>query len=56
MSLNKGLVIKSTGSRYLVNHQNELYECRIKGKLRMKGIRTTNPVSVGDLVFFEIQN
>lgn len=56
MSLNKGLVIKSTGSRYLVNYQNELYECRIKGKLRMKGIRTTNPVSVGDLVYFEVQN
>ncbi|MDA3880893.1 MAG: ribosome small subunit-dependent GTPase A [Prolixibacteraceae bacterium] len=56
MNLNKGLVIKSTGSRYMVNYQNELFECRIKGKLRMKGIRTTNPVSVGDVVYFEPQN
>lgn len=56
MSLKEGLVIKSTGSRYLVRCENEEFECRIKGKLRIKGIRTTNPLSVGDIVYFELQD
>lgn len=47
----KGLVIKSTGSWYLVKTpDNKLINCRIKGKFRLKGIKTTNPVAVGDHV------
>lgn len=50
----QGIVIKSTGSWYSVRKENgETVECRIRGKLRMKGIRTTNPVAVGDHVDFE---
>lgn len=50
----QGLVIKSTGSWYSVEDpQGNRYECRIKGKLRMKGLVSTNPVAVGDIVDFE---
>lgn len=56
MEIKEGLVTKSTGSRYTVKCENEEFECRIKGKLRMKGIRTTNPVSVGDIAYFTIQD
>ena len=50
----QGLVTKSTGSWYTVMCGNEIIQCRIKGKFRMKGIRTSNPVTVGDKVNFEI--
>jgi len=54
--LNKGLVIKSTGSWYTVESENgETFECKIKGKLRIKGIKSTNPVAVGDWVEFTLQ-
>jgi ribosome biogenesis GTPase / thiamine phosphate phosphatase len=54
--LGKGLVIRSTGSWHSVKTDNgDTIECRIKGKLRMKGVRTTNPVAVGDRVEFELQ-
>jgi ribosome biogenesis GTPase len=57
LSLEKGLVIRSTGSWYTVkNDDGEIIDCRIKGKLRMKGVRTTNPVSVGDRIKYEIQD
>lgn len=47
----KGLVIKNTGSWYVVKcDDGELINCKIKGNFRIKGIRTTNPVSVGDRV------
>jgi ribosome biogenesis GTPase / thiamine phosphate phosphatase len=50
-----GVVVKSTGSLYLVRVQNgTIYQCRIKGKLRIAGIRSTNPVAVGDIVEFEV--
>lgn len=46
-----GLVIKNTGSWYIVKtDDNRLVNCKIKGNFRLKGIRTTNPVSVGDRV------
>lgn len=52
-----GIVIKSTGSWYLVRKGNgEQIECRIRGKLRLKGIRTTNPVAVGDCVDLDYDN
>jgi ribosome biogenesis GTPase len=52
--LKKGLVIKSTGSRYRVLlDTGEIFECTIKGIFRVKEMRITNPVAVGDNVFFE---
>lgn len=56
MEIKEGLVTKSTGSRYFVVSGSNEFECRIKGKLRIKGIRTTNPVSVGDIVYFSLQD
>lgn len=51
-----GLVYKSTGSWYTVKTQNgKTYECRIKGKFRLKGIKSTNPIAVGDHVDFELE-
>ena len=50
-----GLVYKSTGSWYTVKTEdNQVFECRIKGKFRMKGIKSTNPIAVGDVVDFEL--
>ena len=47
----KGLVIKNTGSWYTVRTDDgQLLDCRIKGNFRIKGIRSTNPVAVGDRV------
>lgn len=47
----QGLVIKNTGSWYLVKTDDgQLIECKIKGNFRLKGIRSTNPVAVGDRV------
>lgn len=55
-NLEKGLVIRSTGSWYSVKKENgEVIDCRIKGKFRMKGIRTTNPVAVGDKVKYTVE-
>ncbi|KAA1244839.1 ribosome small subunit-dependent GTPase A [Aquimarina sp. RZ0] len=51
-----GTVYKSTGSWYTVKTDNgKIYECRIKGKFRIKGIKSTNPVSVGDRVDFKLE-
>ena len=51
-----GKVIKSTGSWYIVmDSEGNKYECRIKGKFRMKGLRTTNPIAVGDKVDFHLE-
>ncbi|MDB0037743.1 ribosome small subunit-dependent GTPase A [bacterium] len=48
----KGKVLKSTGKWYIVELEDgEIVNCRIRGKLRLDGLRTTNPVSVGDVVF-----
>ena len=52
----QGLVTKSTGSWYQVlDQQGNQYECRIKGKFRTLGIKTTNPIAVEDLVKFELE-
>jgi ribosome biogenesis GTPase len=52
--LENGVIIKSTGSRYRVLCNNGIIiECSIKGKLRIKELRTTNPIAVGDNVLFE---
>ena len=51
-----GIVYKSTGSWYTVKtNEGDIYECRIKGKFRIKGIKSTNPIAVGDVVVFEIE-
>ena len=47
----KGLVIKNTGSWYTVlTDDDQLFDCKVKGNFRIKGIRSTNPVAVGDRV------
>ena len=52
-----GTVYKSTGSWYFVkSEKGELYQCRIKGKFRIKGIKSTNPIAVGDSVEFDVEN
>ena len=52
-----GIVYKSTGSWYSVKAETgSFYECRIKGKFRIKGIKSTNPIAVGDQVDFEIES
>lgn len=49
-----GVVIKSTGSWYTVRTKdNRVFNCRIRGKFRMSGIKSTNPVTVGDIVAIE---
>ncbi len=51
-----GVVTKSTGSWYTVrDEKGQKFQCRIRGKFRMKGIKSTNPVTVGDHVDFELE-
>ena len=50
----KGIVIKSTGSWYQVlDTAKIIWDCRIKGKFRLSGIKSTNPIAVGDYVEFD---
>jgi ribosome biogenesis GTPase / thiamine phosphate phosphatase len=51
----EGVVIKSTGSRYLVKGEGKVYDCVLQGKLRLDGRKTTNPIAVGDIVDFDIE-
>ena len=49
--MDKGLVIKTTGSSYLVYFEDgHTEDCHIKGNFRIRGIRSTNPAAVGDYV------
>ena len=51
-----GIVYKSTGSWYFVKSADgEFHQCRMKGKLRLKGIKSTNPIAVGDKVVFDLE-
>ncbi len=53
--MNKGIVIKSTGSWYTVQtEEGKKIDCKIKGNFRLKGIKSTNPIAVGDHVEFRI--
>ncbi len=52
-SRHKGVVTRATGSWYEVLSQEKIYNCRIRGRLRLKGVRSTSPVVVGDIVEFE---
>lgn len=55
--MKKGIVIKSTGSWYTVKTEDGFFiESRIKGNLRLKGIRSTNPIAVGDHVELTLSN
>ena len=50
-----GLVVKNTGSWYQVKAESgEIVECKIKGIFRLKDIKSTNPIAVGDMVHFEM--
>lgn len=50
----KGVVIKTTGNLYVVQSDNGTrYDCKLKGNFRIKGIRSTNPLSVGDHIQFD---
>lgn len=53
----KGLVIRNTGYSYTVraDETGEVYDCKVKGNFRIRGIRTTNPVAIGDRVEFTPQ-
>jgi ribosome biogenesis GTPase len=52
----EGLVIKSTGSWYDVKADTgDILKCRVRGKLKMKGMKVTNPVAVGDQVVYELE-
>ena len=54
--MDKGLVIKTTGSSYLVYFEDgHTEDCHIKGNFRIRGIRSTNPAAVGDYVWVEKQ-
>ncbi|MES2678356.1 MAG: ribosome small subunit-dependent GTPase A [Bacteroidota bacterium] len=50
-----GIVIKSTGSRYQVKAEDKVYDCVLKGKIRLDGRKTTNPIAVGDQVEFDFE-
>ncbi|MEZ4842548.1 MAG: ribosome small subunit-dependent GTPase A [Flavobacteriaceae bacterium] len=50
-----GVVIKSTGSWYIVKTDESTVECRIRGKFRIDNIKSTNPVTVGDIVDFYME-
>ncbi len=57
MSTRKGLIIKNTGSHYTVcdTASGAMSDCRLRGAFRLKGIKTTNPVAVGDVVEYDPQ-
>lgn len=51
-----GIIYKSTGSSYLVKSERGIfYQCKIQGKFRIKGIKSTNPIAVGDVVSFFLE-
>lgn len=53
----KGLVIKSTGSWYLVRAENgTLHRCRLRGKIKLKDLKVSNPIAVGDVVDFDLED
>ena len=52
--MKSGIVYRATGSWYTVKSDGTFYPCRIRGKIRLEGSKSTNPVVVGDRVFFEL--
>ena len=53
--IKKGIVYCTTGSIHRIKSEGQFYDCRIKGKFRIKGIKSTNPLAVGDKVSFVIE-
>ncbi|MCS6980985.1 MAG: ribosome small subunit-dependent GTPase A [Flavobacteriales bacterium] len=53
--LSEGIVTKTAGSTYWVWMQNQFYCCTLAGKVRLEGIKATNPVAVGDKVVFDAE-
>ena len=51
----QGQVYKSTGSWYWVRVGDEFYNCKVKGKIRLQELKSTNPVAVGDFVEIELE-
>ncbi len=52
----KGVVTKSTGNRYKVlNEEGRFVDCTFKGKFKISGIRSTNPIAVGDRVIYKLE-
>lgn len=51
-SLLRGVVVKNVGSSYSVLYQDAVYECRLRGKVRLSMNKNTNPIAVGDWVLF----
>lgn len=57
MSQKKGLVMRSTGSWYEVcDEAKHVWQCRLKGKFKIKGLKVTNPIAVGDWVHFDVED
>ena len=53
----EGIVTRSTGSFYdVLGTDGRKYTCRVRGKLRLEGIKETNPVAVGDLVTLDLEH
>jgi ribosome biogenesis GTPase len=55
--MEQGMVMRSTGSWYEVRSQDKVvYQCRLRGKFKMKELKVTNPIAVGDYVQFDIED
>jgi ribosome biogenesis GTPase / thiamine phosphate phosphatase len=55
--MKKGLVIRSTGSWYDVRSEGGgLWQCRLRGKFKIQGLKVTNPIAVGDRVLWDIED
>jgi ribosome biogenesis GTPase / thiamine phosphate phosphatase len=57
LSQKKGLVMRSTGSWYEVRDEDRtMWQCRLKGKFKIKDFKVTNPLAVGDKILFDVEN
>ncbi|TVR39638.1 MAG: ribosome small subunit-dependent GTPase A [Bacteroidia bacterium] len=55
--MREGIVVKSTGSWYRVREsKGQIFDCRLRGRLKMSGWKATNPIAVGDKVFFTVDS
>lgn len=55
--MEKGLIMRSTGSWYEIRSESgKVFDGRLKGKFKMKGLQTSNPIAVGDWVMFEMED
>lgn len=52
MDKQEGIIIKTTGNEHTVRCLDKEYTCKLRGQFRIKGIKTTNPIAVGDHVMF----